>query len=349
MANRREDDPTGAEGGGGSWWDQYDIPGPTIYDDTGAPAAAPADRATATQGPDAFGGNYQAWFQSLIAGKPYNQQTLLELEPILAQYGVKLTPPNASGERTKIQLPDGSWVRVGFGEGHPVWVVQPTGNAQLAASGSGAPVTNPYGEFAQGPGAIPPPYASAAYGGPNWTPPVLPANLQQSYVPPTWSEQFTAPTAEQARQTPGYQFTLGEGQNAIQRSAAAKGSILNPGTLKALDRYSQGLADTTYAGTYQRAFDEYRSRYGQFTDAAQLGLQGRQQNYGEYQGQAGLGLTANQNQYARYLDDEARKRADYGLNYTTQSADPWSRYAQLAGYGLQAALGSKTSVPPLTG
>src|SRR5436190_905952 len=55
------------------------------------------------------------------------------------------TPPNASGDQTKIQLPNGQWVRVGFGEGHPVWV--PQTNAQ--GSGGGAYT---------GPGAIPPPF-----------------------------------------------------------------------------------------------------------------------------------------------------------------------------------------------
>lgn len=80
------------------------------------------------------GGDYQALFQSLIAGKPFNQQTLLDLEPTLNQYGIRLTPPNAVGDRTKIQLPTGEWVRVGFGEGHPVWVVQPGARMALGAA-----------------------------------------------------------------------------------------------------------------------------------------------------------------------------------------------------------------------
>ncbi len=74
-------------------------------------------------------GDYQGWFMSKIAGKPFNQQTLLDLEPTLQAAGFKLTPPNAAGERTKIQLPTGQWVRVGFGEGKPVWVPQPMASA----------------------------------------------------------------------------------------------------------------------------------------------------------------------------------------------------------------------------
>lgn len=81
-------------------------------------------------------GDYQGWFNSLIAGKPFNQQTLLDLEPILNQYGIHLTPPNAAGERTKIQLPDGTWVRVGFGEGHPVWIPQGGGGGSDSSAWS---------------------------------------------------------------------------------------------------------------------------------------------------------------------------------------------------------------------
>jgi hypothetical protein len=66
-----------------------------------------------------------ALFDSLVQGRPFSQQTLLDLEPTLAQYGIKLTPPNAAGERTKIGDPIGRhWTRVGFGEGHWVWMVQ---------------------------------------------------------------------------------------------------------------------------------------------------------------------------------------------------------------------------------
>jgi len=40
----------------------------------------------------------------------------------------------------------------------------------------------------------------------------------------------------------GYQFELGEGVNAINSSAAARGAINSGATLKALQRYGQGLA-----------------------------------------------------------------------------------------------------------
>ena len=70
-------------------------------------------------------GDTKALFASLVVGKPFGQATLLALEPTLAQYCIALTPPNAAGDRTKIGDPvSGHWVRVGFGEGDWVWVVQ---------------------------------------------------------------------------------------------------------------------------------------------------------------------------------------------------------------------------------
>jgi len=102
-----------------------------------------ANRATAASGAPTMpaGGDYQTWFNGLIAGKPFNQQTLLDLEPTLNQAGVQLTPPNAVGDRTKIRLPTGQWVRVGFGEGKPVWVVQPGTNGASPMGQAGTPGT----------------------------------------------------------------------------------------------------------------------------------------------------------------------------------------------------------------
>lgn len=79
-----------------------------------------------------------------------------------------------------------------------------------------------------------------------------------------WTGSFTPPTAEQARATPGYQFTAGAGSGAIENSAAAGGNLLSTGTLKSLAGFNQGLADTTYQQTYQNAFNQYLQQYNEF-------------------------------------------------------------------------------------
>ncbi len=52
--------------------------------------------------------------------------------------------------------------------------------------------------------------------------------------------------------TPGYQFALNQGIDAIQKSAAARGTLLTGGTLKGIAQYASGLADQTYGNQYDR-------------------------------------------------------------------------------------------------
>lgn len=59
---------------------------------------------------------------------------------------------------------------------------------------------------------------------------------------------------------PDYDFLLNEGQRAIQRSAAARGSVLGGGTLKALLKYGQDYGSTKYGEAYNRnALDKTRT------------------------------------------------------------------------------------------
>lgn len=94
---------------------------------------------------------------------------------------------------------------------------------------------------------------------------------------------FAAPTAAEAMLTPGYQFTKSEGQRAVLAQAAAGGRSLSGGTLKALDRYTTGLADTTYGDTFNRALATYQAQ-----------LAGQSQAYNQLAGIAGTGQTAAQ-------------------------------------------------------
>lgn len=100
-----------------------------------------------------------------------------------------------------------------------------------------------------------------------------------------WQGQFQAPTAEQARQTPGYQFTLGQGEQAIQNSAAARGGLLSGNTAQSLEQFGQGLADTTYQQTYNNAFNQYLQGYNEFQ-------QNQANLFNRYGGVAGVGQQA---------------------------------------------------------
>src|SRR5882724_5940529 len=59
-------------------------------------------------------------------------------------------------------------------------------------------------------------------------------------APGAFTGTFSAPTLEDARNTPGYQFTQSEGEKGIERGAAAAGGAIGGGTLKALAKYDTG-------------------------------------------------------------------------------------------------------------
>lgn len=90
------------------------------------------------------------------------------------------------------------------------------------------------------------------------------SDLMQNGGFPSWDKTFQAPTAEEARQTPGYQFAMDQGQQAVQNSAAARGGLLSGNAVTAAQKYGQGLADTNYQQVYNNALQQYQQGYNQF-------------------------------------------------------------------------------------
>ena len=91
---------------------------------------------------------------------------------------------------------------------------------------------------------------------------------------------------EDFRTDPGYQFRLSQGNQAIDRSAGARGSRYSGATLKALQRYAQDYA----SGEYQNAYDRYNTNrtmnYNFLAEPAQIGA-GAQGQVGNYMSAAG--------------------------------------------------------------
>lgn len=77
---------------------------------------------------------------------------------------------------------------------------------------------------------------------------------------------------------PGYQFRMNEGQKALERQAAAKGTSGGGATMKALARYGQDYS----SGEYQKAYDRYNNdqttRYNRLASLAGVGQQANQNN-----------------------------------------------------------------------
>jgi hypothetical protein len=79
-----------------------------------------------------------------------------------------------------------------------------------------------------------------------------------------FSEQFKAPTLEQAQNYPGYQFQLGQGLNAMANSAAARGGLVSGNATTAFNNFAQGAAQSDYTNIYNQAMQEYMNRYNIF-------------------------------------------------------------------------------------
>ncbi len=82
---------------------------------------------------------------------------------------------------------------------------------------------------------------------------------------------FSMPSASEFQQSPGYQFARDQGLQAIQRSAAARGTLLTGGTLKALDQYGTGVANQDYNNYFNRAYQTNQGNFNNQFSLANLG------------------------------------------------------------------------------
>ena len=108
-----------------------------------------------------------------------------------------------------------------------------------------------------------------------------------SLMAPYSGGAFSAPTAAQAAQTPGYQFALQQGEGALQAGAAANGSLLTGGTENALDQYAQNYANTNYNNVYNQALSTYNTNYNTWANQ-------QANEYNRLAAQSGVGQTTAQ-------------------------------------------------------
>jgi hypothetical protein len=85
--------------------------------------------------------------------------------------------------------------------------------------------------------------------------------------------------AKNMEMDPGYQFRMKQGQNALQSSAAARGSLNSGATMKALQRYGQDFASNEYNNAYNRNYERLSQLAGLGANANQ-NLMNAAGNYG---------------------------------------------------------------------
>lgn len=174
------------------------------------------------------------------------------------------------------------------------------------------------------------------------------ASVQGPGLMQPWTTPFVAPNAQTVMQDPGVQFRQDQGQQGIERAAAAHGTLLSGGTLKDLAGYQQGLASQEYSNAYNRALSEwqnaqnlyFRNSDTQFNRLNQLSSSGQNaaagqanaaQNYGT---SAGNLITGQGNALAAGQIGGANAWSNGISNIGNTIGDLWAMQ-RYSGYGQQ--------------
>jgi len=83
--------------------------------------------------------------------------------------------------------------------------------------------------------------------------------------------EYTPFGMSQFQADPGYAFRLGEGQKALERSAAARGGLISGGALKAAQRYGQEAGSQEYTNAFNRYQSEREARLRPLQSLAGVG------------------------------------------------------------------------------
>ncbi len=166
---------------------------------------------------------------------------------------------------------------------------------------------------------------------PGWTDPYTMEQYMQS---PLYTPMVRNLAELQA--TPGYQFELQQGQQALAQQAAARGGLLSGAQQKAAMGFGQKQAATGFQNAWQRAQAAY-------TNAFQQNLAQNQQAAGLYAQGAGIyGNMANRGLQAAGATTAGV--AQQGMNYSNAQAANAYGQANAINQGVQGGLGAIGSI-----
>lgn len=145
---------------------------------------------------------------------------------------------------------------------------------------------------------------------------------------------------------PSYQWRVQEGQKALERSAAARGTAVGGGAMKAMERYRQGLASTEY----QAAFDRFqasqanrRATLGTLVGAGQTAT-GQMLNAGaQYGSQVSDNTMQGGVVNAGIMTDTAKTAGGYRYSAARDVADLMMRGQQISADALTGAANAKAA------
>ena len=185
-----------------------------------------------------------------------------------------------------VQVAGGGWVPAN----HPA-----AAGATASGTASGSATTTPFV-----------PTDAPAFTAPQWQTPGQPMPEWQALGQPSPTFQapaaFQAPTAQTMQVDPGYQFRLQQGQQALDASAAARGTLRGGAQMKALTDYGQQAGSQEYANAYNRARDVYGLNY----QAAKDTYGAARDAYGDSRYERDAQFGAVESNYGRDFDERQR-------------------------------------------
>lgn len=224
----------------------------------------------------------------------------------------------------------GTWVAVPDAGASTANVDDPTqtpppGNTNTTTSGG----TNlaPFGGVFTTPMRQPLPQLPSVPGAPV---PDLPAWVD---APAFKYDAFTPPSVDQALQDPSYQFRKDQGEQSLQRWAAARGTLNDSGTANALVDYGQNAASQEYQNIWNRALNTYTTNEQGALNAYNTNYQTQYKDPFAAKYQSALDLNTPKVQQWQANVDMSR------LGYSTEAADvqhnndsdylaAWNKYLQ---------------------
>lgn len=147
---------------------------------------------------------------------------------------------------------------------------------------------------------------------------------------PNWIQPFTdvfsKPTTTDLENSPGYQGRMNAANRGIQNSAAARGTLLTPGTLRAMTSYDQDLASNEYNNLWNQDRSQYLDKFNIFntneTNRFNSQSQNRAQDYGIFAGQQAFNYGAfNTDRNFNYNAMNTDRNFDYGVFNTNRNFD----------------------------
>ena len=121
------------------------------------------------------------------------------------------------------------------------------------------------------------------------------ANAAQYYQTAAGMTPPSVVTENWLQQTPGYQWQLGQGLQATQAAAAARGLGVSGSSLKGAATYATGLADANYQNQYNNAQTAWQDVMNQGAAQVNLGTaanQAQSQQYNMYSALGTIGANA---------------------------------------------------------